>query len=113
MTEQAQGSSQDRQLTLNGKTYTLRPSLKFWARLEDRWELDEDATRARVAQTKLRDLPTIIWAAMASHHPDVPEEECLDLLDAEGAEGIAKAIIKLLKAGEPPPPQAEGGKAEA
>lgn len=109
MTDQAaSGGLQDRQITLAGKSFTIRMGVKAWLALQDLWGLDEDATRERVSKATLKDLPAIMWASMRTHHKDVTLEEVLDLLDDAGSDGIVNGVRKMMVDSQPPPQPDEG-----
>lgn len=85
-------SSRDKQVTMAGKTWTLRMSIKAVMRLKDHWKLgtDEEVVK-RLNRPGLTDVAALVWAGLATHHPDVSLDEVIDAIDEEGLASAADA----------------------
>lgn len=100
-------SQQDRQITAAGTTLTIRFGLRAILALQDRWELDnEKQVEARIAAASTRDFPTIIWAALQTHHRDMSEDDVLSWLDDAGLDGMGEITGQMEKAMESAQPPA-------
>jgi hypothetical protein len=109
-------SSPDFQLAAGGKSYQLRFAIKAFARLEDYFKVaGMDAVAKRlgdVSQFSAKDIGALLWAGLARHHPEVTEEQALDLADDIGVaelmetfSGAIGAALSEPKGGEPAGPR--------
>jgi hypothetical protein len=98
---------QDRQITAAGQTYTIRFGLKAILALQDEWGLeDEKAVEARLGAATNRDFPTILWAALRTHHPELTPDAVLGWLDDAGIDGMQQVAEQLESAVEVAQPKA-------
>ena len=96
-------NSQDQQVTLAGKTWTLRYSVKAMLALKDAWQLKSDGEiAARLEQSKsMDDFITTIWAGMRTHHPEMSRDDVLVLLDDSGLELVKQTADNAIAAAQP------------
>jgi hypothetical protein len=114
LTAKHKAQSPDQPAKIGGKSLTLRFSLRAMLALKDKWKYVDDepgSKNARTADQKVidrltnpgfEDFVTILWAATRTHHPELTEEELLDLLDEGGVEGLKDTLNSVLEAGAPP-----------
>jgi len=112
---------QDRQITLDGVTYSLRYSVKATIALQEAWGAESiQAAEGRLAEAMkpgaavdIADFVTIIWAGMRTHHPEMTPEQVLDLLDDGGLEGLERNMREAVEAGSAPAPDPHPGHGRA
>ncbi|CAN5480752.1 hypothetical protein BH10PSE7_BH10PSE7_15500 [soil metagenome] len=89
-------ASPDRQIEVSGRSYTLRYSLKAMAALQDHYGLasiDEVAQHLSDANRMgVNDIVALIWAGLRTHHPEVTQEQTLDLVDELGVAEMTSTI---------------------
>lgn len=96
----------DRQISIGGRSFTLRFSVRAMAGLQDHWQLPSfKAVGARMASLgddlAVDDLVGILWAALRTHHPDLTQADVLDLVDEAGMDGLVEAMSAALGASLP------------
>lgn len=99
-------ASQDKQITLGGKSLTLRFSARAVLALQDLWGLeseDEVMARLKTPKSKISDFVDLVWASLRTHHPEVSREEVLAMVDDSGLDGLAASAKDLIAASMPPP----------
>jgi len=99
----AKPTLQDVNVSLGGRSFTLRYSIKATLALKERWKLDDDReVQAVMAKPSMGQFVDIFWAGLRTHHPEVTPEDVLDILDEAGADGMSAAVIQALEASSPP-----------
>lgn len=99
-------ASPDKQITIGGKSLTLRFSARAVMALQDLWGLEtEEEVMARLAKpkSKIGDFVDVLWASFRTHHPELSREEVLEMIDAEGLDGLAASAQEVISAAMPPP----------
>ena len=106
-------SLQDVDVTIGGRSFRLRYSIKATLALRDKWGLGSDReVQARMSKPTMSDFVDIFWAGLRTHHPEVTPDDVLTLLDDAGAEGMASAVTQALSAASPPEePRPDAGQA--
>lgn len=107
MTAGQKDEPQDHLISIRGKAYTLRFSVRAWAALVKLWGLNSvQEAQQRLTEigdaTQTEPIVDIFWAAMQRHHPDVTREQADDLADDMGVENLAGVLPKLIRASGPP-----------
>lgn len=115
-------SSPDRTVKVGGKSLQLKFSIRAMIALQDRWGLSDDPDMAadgaksatdkvqdRIAKAAMADFVTIVWAATRSKHPELTEEDVLEMLDEAGLEGLHETLSSVMSAATPPPPKPGSG----
>lgn len=103
--------SQDRQTTIAGQAFTLRFSTKAIRALRDLWSLSTDGEVLGRVEVQSSDVDVdfaadMVWAALRTHHKDVPRDTVTDLLDDHGISGLpglVNILIETLQGSMPPP----------
>lgn len=110
----SQPNRQDIPLTVGDKTYQLRFSVIAMSALQDRWGLDNDKeVVAKIQKGNLKDVVTVLWACMQTHHPELTEQFVMGMLDDAGATGLTTILNQVVTAASVPSgPQATGAKAK-
>ncbi|AGH31364.1 hypothetical protein TVVG_00015 [Tetraselmis viridis virus SI1] len=90
-------SSRDKQITIDGNTWTLRMSIKAVLRLKDHWGLkSDDEVVRRLNKPGITDVADLVWAGLSTHHPDVPHEKVIEAIDNEGLGSVADSVNKAI-----------------
>jgi hypothetical protein len=94
--------SQDRQISIAGKGYTVRFGLRAILALKDEWGLaGEREVADRMGKVTLDDVHIVFWALLRTHHKDLTQEDALDLLDQAGIDGIQDILTQAIQAAAP------------
>ena len=87
----------DVQLSVGDASYTLRFSLKAFARLQDHFGLKSiDAVGKRMAdpsQFAIEDVGALLWAGLARRHPEVTLEQAMDIADDLGIAALMEQLL--------------------
>ena len=106
MNNSASNAAQERQVTIDGKSYTMKYSLKAYVALQDHFKLSSiDEVVARLNDpTKLgmMDIVALMWAGLRSHHRDVTMEDAFELADSVGINALQDIISAGIGASVPP-----------
>ena len=92
----------DRVISLGGRDFTLRYSVRAMAALQDHWGLksfQEVSNRMEVLDEQLsaHDLVGILWAGLRTHHREMTKDDVMDILDeAESLQAIQQSITLAL-----------------
>lgn len=89
MTRKTQSPS--RQITLGGNSYTLQMGFRATAAMEDHYDAPiaeigkkfEPNPETGLPTFRVKDAQVLLWAALLKHHPDLTQDDVLDLLEAE------------------------------
>jgi hypothetical protein len=114
MTEQQ--DSQDRQVTIAGRTLTLRFSLRALKALKGKWGLKTDSEVEAYIKANYEDsdcLIAVLWASALSNHPEITEDAIFDLVDKAGVGGLQEAADSLLRDSSPVPDAEDVADAES
>lgn len=85
------GNLQDIPIELAGQNYTLRFGMIAIVTLSEAWKVSEAEVEGRMAKAGLKDLVTIIWAGLQTHHPELTERQVLGWLDDGGVDALELA----------------------
>ena len=95
----------DRQVTIGGKAFTLRFSLKAIAALQEIFgTVSLSETVARLSDFKSHgalDWVGIFWAGCISHHPDLTIQDVMTLLDENGIDAAIEPLTTAFTASLP------------
>lgn len=98
-------SSQDVQIQIGDRVFTLKYSIKAFAALQDHYGLSSlDAVQVRLGDTRqvgIMDLVVLIWAGTRSYHPDVTVSDIETLLDQQGIEQAVAIASKAFNSSFP------------
>lgn len=105
-------ASADHAVTLGGRAYTLRYSIKAMVALQDHFGLrsvSEVGRRLVDAEAfGALDVVAVVHAGLRTHHPDVTVEALTDLLDEIGLDATQAAIGMAFAAATPDAPAGGG-----
>jgi len=83
----------DRQIVALGRSWTLRFSLKALGALQEHFGLETlDGLQAAMARLSAADVAAILWAGLRSHHPEVTQQQALDMADEIGLDAALEVI---------------------
>lgn len=92
----ASKANPERQISIAGKSYTLKYSARAWAALQDHFGLSSlKAVQARLAdqdQFGVGDMVAVLWAGLRTHHREVSQDDVLEMIDAMGLEEAGNAV---------------------
>lgn len=96
-------ASADRQVSVGGRSLTLRYSLKAFAALQDHFEAKSingvvAKLNALGEDLAVDDLVALFHAGLRSHHPEITRADTLNLLDELGPQAIGGEIMQALSA---------------
>lgn len=102
----AKPATADVQMTVGGKAYTLRYSVRALAALQDHFRLASlTAVQQRLSAPDswgARDIVAIIWAGLQTHHRDLTMDDVMDLVDEAGLDAISSVAGAAFDAAAPP-----------
>lgn len=103
----------DRQITVGGKTYTLRFSIRAMAALQEHWGLKSiNGIGAKLEalgdDMGADDLVAVVWSGLRTHHPELSKDDALSMLDEVGLGGLDGVIGDAFAAAAPPKQPSEG-----
>lgn len=106
-------AAQETQIVVDGKSYTLKFSLKAYVALQDHFKvasIDEVVQRLN-DPTKLgmMDIVAMLWAGLRSHHKDATMEDALDMADSAGLQALQEIISAGVAGSMPPAGDGEAG----
>lgn len=96
---------QDRPLDLPGRTFTLRWGIRSVQYLKEKWgvKTGEEVTAKILADgDQLEVLTDLLRSCLLSHHREMTDEDCLEILDAGGALFVGNKINEAVQAALPP-----------
>lgn len=94
--------SQERQVEIQGKGYTVIFGLRALLALKDHWKLKTDQeVFEKLGTTSLSDVHILFWAMLRTHHKEVTPDMALDLLDLAGIEGLQDILHDAISAAAP------------
>ncbi len=103
----------DKGFSVNGKSYTLRFSIRAMAALQEHYglgSLEEVGHRLQQAKTiSVEDLTAIVWAGLQTHQRGITMEETLDLVDAIGLTKVQELVNTGFAAAAAPSNSARSG----
>lgn len=89
-------ASIERQISVAGKSYTLKYSARAFAALQDHYGLKSmKAVQERLGDAEqfgIDDMVAVIWAGLRTHHRDVSKDDVLGMIDELGLEQAGAAI---------------------
>lgn len=81
-------ASPESQISVGGKSYTLKYSLKAYVALQDYFKvasIDEVMQRLNdPTKLNIMDIVAMLWAGFRSHHKDVTLDDAFDMADTMG-----------------------------
>lgn len=111
----SQKANPDQQFEINGKSYTLRFSVKAQAALQDHYGLKSLSELVALLNGKEildpNDLAAMLWASLRRFHPAITKDQAMDMIDDLGIEAANELINAVLVAANPP--TKEGGASDS
>lgn len=107
-------SSQDTQIQIGEKSYTVRFSVRAMNALQEHWKLKSFQEVAKKISTlqenvQIDDLVGFVWAGLRTHHRDLTKEDVFDLIDEVGVQGIEGLLSSALSGSLPTGSVTKGG----